>query len=62
MEEDEYIQLQTLLSKLRVYLLKEISHSNLVQKYRDMDIKMIRSIDDLRKNAPVILKGEEECK
>lgn len=59
MEEDEYIQLQTLLAKLRVNLLKEIAHPNLAQKYRDQDVKMIRSIDYLRKNTTVIVKGDE---
>lgn len=58
MEEEEYIQLQTLLSKLRVNLLREISHPNLVQKYRDQDIKMLRCVDNLRKNIRVIIKGE----
>lgn len=57
--EEDYIQLQTLLAKFRVHLLKEISNPNLIQKYRDIDIRMIRSIDNLRKNTPVIVKMEE---
>ncbi len=62
MEETEYIELQTLLTKLRVILLKEISNPNLVIKYRDANTKMIRSIDNLRKNTPVVVKprGREE--
>lgn len=59
MEEQDYIDLQNLLTKLRVHLLKEISNPNLIQKYRDIDIRMIRSIDNLRKNTPVIVKMEE---
>lgn len=59
MEEQDYIDLQNLLTKLRVHLLKEISNPNLIQKYRDIDIKMIRSIDNLRRNTPIIVKMEE---
>ena len=59
MEEQDYIDLQNLLTKLRVCLLKEISNCNLRQKYRDQDIKMIRSIDNLRKNAPIRVEREE---
>ena len=59
MSEEEYIQLQNLLTKLRVHLLKEIAFSGLIQKHRDIDIKMIRSIDNLRKNAPIVIKGDE---
>lgn len=59
MDEQDYIDLQNLLTKLRVHLLKQISDTHLIQKYRDMDIKMIRSIDNLRKNAPVIIESEE---
>ena len=59
MEEQDYIDLQNLLTKLRVHLIKEISNPNLIQKYRDIDIRMIRSIDNLRKNTPVIVKMEE---
>jgi hypothetical protein len=59
MEEQDYIDLQNLLTKLRVHLLKEISNPNLIQKYRDVDIRMIRSIDNLRKNTPIIVKMEE---
>ena len=39
MEEDEYIQLQTLLIKLRVASLKRIGDENLISKVRDNEIK-----------------------
>lgn len=60
MEEQEYIELQNLLTKLRVFLLKQISDPHLVLKSRDMNIKMIRSIDNLRKNTPVLIENKEE--
>lgn len=59
MNEQEYIELQDLLTKLRVFLLKEISSPDLRTNRRDMDIKMIRSIDNLRKNAPCVISCEE---
>lgn len=51
MEAEEYIQLQTLLAKLRVVCLTEISDINLSSKSRDKDMKIIRYIDFLRNNA-----------
>ena len=59
MSENDYIELQNLLTKLRVILLKEISDSNLKMKYRDKNLKMVRSIDNLRKNTPLIIKTNE---
>lgn len=55
MEEEDYINLQNLLIKLRVHLFKEISDNNLKPKYRDKDIKMIRNIDNLRNNVPIMI-------
>lgn len=59
MSESEYIQLQSLLAKLRVHLLKEICHPDLIKKYRDIDVKLIRSVDYLRKNTPIEIQWEE---
>lgn len=59
MEEEEYVTLQDLLVKLRIFVLKELSDPNLASRSRDIDIKMIRSIDTLRKNTPVLLDSKE---
>ena len=48
MEEDEYIQLQTLLIKLRVASLKMLGNENLIPKIRDNEMKIIRYVDWLR--------------
>lgn len=53
MGEDDYIELNTLLAKLRVHLLKEISEPSLIQRIRDMDIKLIRNVDNIRRNMPL---------
>lgn len=58
MEENEYIELQNLLTKLRVEALKELSDRNIVTKCRDRDVKMIRYVDWLRAN--MFLKIKEE--
>lgn len=61
MESDEYIQLQNLLTKLRVILLNEISRPNLVNRIRNKNIRMLRNIDGLRKDVPLAIRTEE-CK
>ena len=48
MDEKDYIELQTLLVKLRVIALKEISNPNLTAQIRDKDMKIIRYVDWLR--------------
>ncbi len=57
MDEKDYIELQTLLVKLRVAVLKEISNPNLVSQCRDRDMKIIRYVDWLRNNTILQIYG-----
>lgn len=57
MDEKDYIELQTLLVKLRVAALKEISDPNLIPKFRDRDMKIIRYVDWLRNNTILQIYG-----
>lgn len=57
MDEKDYIELQTLLVKLRVVALKEISDPNLIPKFRDRDMKIIRYVDWLRNNTIISIFG-----
>ena len=60
MDEKDYIELQTLLVKLRVAALKEISNQNLISKFRDRDMKIIRYVDWLRNNTILQIYGGDE--
>ena len=57
MEEKDYIELQTLLSKLRVECLKELGNKEASTTDRQKSIKLIRNIDRIRDNTP--LKTED---
>lgn len=57
MEDKDYIELQTLLAKLRVAALKEISNPDVPSKTRDKDMKIIRYIDWLRNNTILYIYG-----
>lgn len=58
MEEDEYIQLQTLLAKFRIVAMKEMGDAKTSIKTREKDLKIIRHIDYLRNNTILNLYGE----
>ena len=58
MKENEYIDLQNLLTKLRVQNLKLIGDLNVEQSTRDKLYRMIRYIDFIRNNATFEI-GEE---
>lgn len=58
MNENEYIELQNLLTKLRVQNLKLIGDLNVEQSTRDKSYRMIRYIDFIRNNATFEI-GEE---
>lgn len=58
MEEEEYIQLQHLLTKYRVFCLKMYGNMNVMSNIRESYRGQIRSIDNLRAKMPVIQKGE----
>lgn len=57
MEEQEYIELQTLLAKLRVECLKNIGKTEISTKVREQQYKLVRSIDNIARRTP--LKIEE---
>lgn len=57
MEEEEYIQLQTLLAKLRVAAMKEYGDIETPTKIKEKDLKIIREIDYLRNNTILKIYG-----
>ena len=57
MEEEDYIQLQTLLAKFRVAAMKEMSAEDTPVKIREKDLKIIRHIDYLRNNTILKMYG-----
>lgn len=48
MDENDYIELNTLLAKLRVNCLKEIGNPDVTYKIREKNYKLIRNIDNIR--------------
>lgn len=67
MKEEDYIKLNTLLAKLRVECLKNLDN-NVIRKKREKNLKIIRSIDYIRKNIyltqyyaknTIFFKGEQ---
>lgn len=56
MEEQDYIELNTLLARLRVNCLKNLSNE-IESTQRERSLKLIRNIDNIRNNMP--LKVEE---
>ena len=57
MDEEEYIQLQTLLAKFRVVAMKEFGAESTPTKIKEKDLKIIRKIDYLRNNTILNLYG-----
>ncbi len=57
MEEQDYIELQTLLSKLRVAAMKEMGEKDTTTEIRQKDLQIIRRIDYLRNNLILKLNG-----
>lgn len=57
MEEEDYIQLQTLLAKFRVAAMKEMGAEDTPQKVREKDLQIIRRIDYLRNNTILNIYG-----
>ena len=53
MDENDYIELNTLLAKLRVNCLKEIGNPDIESKIREKNYKLIRSIDNIRNYMPL---------
>lgn len=56
MEEQDYIELNTLLARLRVHCLKNLSNE-IESTQRERSLKLIRNIDNILNNMP--LKVEE---
>lgn len=57
MEEEDYIQLHTLLAKFRVVAMKEYGAEGTPAKTREKDLQIIRRIDYLRNNTILNLYG-----
>ncbi len=55
MEEQDYIELNTLLAKLRVNCLKTIGNPEVDSKIREKNYKIIRNIDNIRNYMPLIV-------
>lgn len=55
MEEQDYIELNTLLAKLRVFCLKEIGDPETISKSREEKFRLIRNIDNIRNKMPLII-------
>lgn len=55
MNEEDYINLQTLLAKFRVVAMKEYGNLDASTKVREKNLKIIRSIDYLRNNTTLNL-------
>lgn len=55
MEEEEYVTLNNLLTKYRVYCMKMYSDKKNSSKIRERNIKQVRHIDNLRRTIPLIL-------
>ncbi len=53
MEEKEYIELNTLLAKLRVNCLKEVGKPELTSSERERNYKLVRNIDYIRRTMPL---------
>lgn len=70
MEEQDYIELNTLLSKLRVICMKNMSkldvnlnsdNMRILRRMREENVSMIRSIDNIKKLMPLkIEQGENK--
>ena len=56
MEEQDYIELDVLLAKLRVFCLKEIGNPDISTSAREGNFKLIRNIDNIRNYIPLKLE------
>ena len=52
MEEQDYIELNTLLAKLRVVCFKEIGNLETTTPERERNLKLVRNIDNIRRQIP----------
>ncbi len=53
MDEQDYVDLQTLLAKLRVICLKEVGNPDISTTDRERNFKLIRNIDNIRNKMPL---------
>ncbi len=53
MEEQDYIELNTLLAKLRVFCFKEIGNPDTITSEREKNYRLVRNIDYIRKQMPL---------
>ena len=54
MEEQDYIELNTLLAKLRVNCMKNLANE-IESKHRERCLRTIRNIDNIRNNIPLMV-------
>lgn len=57
MNEEDYIELQTLLAKFRIAAMKEYGAEDTPSNIRQKDLKIIRNIDYLRNNTILNIYG-----
>lgn len=69
MDEQEYIELNTLLTKLRVVCLKTMvevdsnlneDNMRISRKIRQENVSMVRSIDNIKRLMPLKIGGEQK--
>ena len=53
MEEQDYVELNTLLAKLRVVCFKEIGNPETSTPDRERNFKLVRNIDNIRRQMPL---------
>lgn len=59
MDEKDYIELQTLLTKLRIVCFKTIGNPNTITRIREENYRIVRNIDYIRRVMPLKLDMEE---
>ena len=58
MEEQDYIELNTLLAKLRVVCFKIIENSNTNTLERERNYRLVRNIDNIRRQMPLKIENQ----
>ena len=58
MEAEDYIELNTLLAKLRVLCFKEIGKISTSTKERERNYRLVRNIDNIRKQIPLKINDD----
>lgn len=61
MEENEYLELQNLLNKLRVQTFHNLADNSLKMTERDKNVKILRAVDTLRYKVDIKTKEDKKC-